>query len=161
MLELEKLKKENEELKAKIVELEFTSKLNKYIAEQRAETIRELLEVHNDLLKKSLMSDATQIIKKMLNRIQIDNEKYDELQNYLIKTFPNLLKIKNDEEENSTLEPTREDLSKSYIDENGNMYAPKHIIDVAIILISQLKKQIEDILGTVDDDGDDDGSDIF
>ena len=82
----------------------------------------------------------------MLERIQVDNEKYDELQKYLMTSFPKILKItKKNEKEPS--KQNRDDLSQSYIDENGNMYAPKHIIDVAIVLMSKLKKQIEDILG--------------
>lgn len=159
MSELEDLKKLNEELRAKIMELEFTSKLNRFIADQRADTINKLLESQTNFLKKTLMSDEKEIIRKMLKRIQVDNEKYDELQKYLMKTFPKILKIKKNEDIKPQ-EQARDDLSQSYIDENGNMYTPKHIIDVAMILMSQLKKQIEDILGNEYSD-DDEESDIF
>ena len=146
MAELDDLKNENKELRSKVVELEFLSKLNRFLADKRADTIKELLESHNQFLKKAILTDEKLIIKQMLERIQIDNEKYDELQKYLMKSFPKILKITEKDEKQQTT--NRDDLSKSYIDENGNMYAPKHIIDVAIVLISQLKKQIEEIMGT-------------
>ena len=146
MAELDDLKKNNEELRAKVMELEFTSKLNRFLADQRSETIRELLESQTALLKKTLMSDEKMIIRKMLERIQVDNEKYDELQKYLMTSFPKILKITKKNEKEPPKQ-NRDDLSQSYVDEKGNMYAPKHIIDVAIVLMSKLKKQIEDILG--------------
>lgn len=154
MSELDDLKNENKELKSKIVELELTSKLNRFLADQRAETIHKLLESQNAILRSKLQSDETKAIMQMIERIKMDNEKYDELQKYLMKSFPKILKIKKNED---TQEPkeTRDDLSQSYIDENGNMYAPKHIIDVTITLMSLLKKQIEDILGTEPEEKDD------
>ena len=148
MSELEDLKKENEQLKTKNIELEFTSKLNRFLADQRAGTIRELLESQTELLRRTLHSDENKIILKMIERIKLDNEKYDELQKYLLKSFPKVLKVqKKDDKQKEKPKSDRDDLSQTYIDENGNVYAPQHIIDVAIILISQLKKQIEEILG--------------
>lgn len=160
MSELDDLKNENKELKSKILELEFTSKLNRFLADQRAETIHQLLESQNKQLKSKLQSNETKIIVQMLERIKSDNEKYDELQKYLIKSFPKILNIKKKDDTNQQIS-TREDLSQSYVDENGNMYAPKHIIDVTIILMSQLKKQIEDILGKNSSLENDDESDQF
>ncbi len=151
MSEIDDLKKINEELKIKIVELEFTSKLNKFIADQRAEIIKEILEEQKDVLKKTLVSDEKTIIKKMLERIQADNEKYDKLQNYLIKTFPKVVKTRKNNDIKSQKQ-TNENLSQSYIDENGNMYASTHIIDVTISLISKLKKLVDDMLDENDEE---------
>lgn len=159
MSELDDLKKENGELKTKNIELEFTSKLTRFLADQRAETIHKLLESHTELLKRTLHSDENKIILKMVERIKLDNEKYDELQKYLLKSFPKALKVKK-KDETEQPKTDRDDLSQSYIDENGNMYAPQHIIDITIILMSALKKQIEDILGD-DYSSEKDGSNLL
>jgi len=154
MSELDDLKKENKELQAKIVSLEFESKLNRFLADKRADTIRELLQSHNDLLKRTLHSEESKVLIKLIERIKLDNEKYDELQKYLMKTFPKILKIRKNENTDS---PTsnRDDLSTTYIGEDGNVYAAQHIIDVTMIIINSLKKQLEDVLGSGYEDNND------
>jgi hypothetical protein len=165
MSELDDLNKENEELKIKIVSLEFESKLNRFLADQRANTIEELLKSQTKILKNKLQSDESKMILQLVDRIKMDNEKYDDLQNFLLKSFPKALKVTNQDNQDNqdnkdTISPKRNDLSQSYIDKNGIMYAPQHIIDVTIILIAHLKKQIEDMLGE-SDSNQDDKNDLF
>ena len=153
----EDLQKENKELKDKVAKLELVAKLNRVLAEQRAGTINKMLQSEINSIKAPLLEEQKLLVQKMVTRINSDNQKYDLLQNFLLKEFPDILKPN---KQNTEAPETRDDLSTSYIGENGKVYEAQHIIDVAIYLMSNLKKQIKDILGRdYTNEGDD--SDLF
>lgn len=152
MSELEDLKKENESLKLKILELEFAVKLARFMADTRAGTINKM--VQEKIVEVREIISERDLVKKMLERIKMDNEKYEDLRDYLLKSFPHILKSPEKIDKNlekNKIETKRDDgidLSQTYVGENGQVYAPQHIIDVTMVVIEKLKKQIEDILGT-------------
>jgi len=151
------LEKEIKNLKEENKKLKLTSDLYKFLADQRAESVNRLLKQENERLRDNLTYGNPELVKKAVERIDVDNKKYDELQQFLIKNFPGILKPIETNDKPHT--PNREELSSTAIGENGKIYQPKHIIDVAIIIMGHLKKQINDILGN--DDFSDKNDDIL
>ena len=158
MSELDDLKAENKKLKTQLIALDFSAKLNRFLADQRADAINDLLASKPTYAKNAISPADQEILKKMVERIKFDNDKYEELQKFLMKTFPKVLKVNEPQKEQQKHVSTRDDLSTTYIGENGEVYIPKHIIDVTILLMSKLKEQIESILGS---ESGEDEPDIF
>lgn len=130
------------ELREKIKTLQFESDKNHYIANSRAETINEIYATNIKLIQMLKMAGL------LSNRIKNDNVKFKELEEYLIRTFPKILKRKPDSDKHTLKK--NENISSTSIGEDGRIYKADHIIDVTIILMEQMKKRMSEILGDSD-----------
>lgn len=133
-------------------QLDFDCKLHKFIADQRIETINKMMSNSINNLKNlsEYEKQFTEFYKQSMERINDDNKKFDELRNYIKKTFPSSIVDLPSFKQNKQMDD--EKLSQSVVGENGEIYKSYHIIDAAILIMDNYKNKLKEILGDDDDD---------
>jgi len=145
--EIEILQKRIAELSAENVKLDFDSKLNRLLSDQRADALNKMLSTNINNLKGFAKFDTQfkNFYKESMERINLDNEKFDALTDYIKKTFPDaIVEMKPEPREKRKDD---EKLSQTFIGENGEVYKPFHVVDLAILIMNTQKEKLKEITG--------------
>jgi hypothetical protein len=148
---IQELEKEIFELREKNTKSEFESKLNRFIADQRRDALNEVLSknVSNTNYMIKYDKEAKKFFKDSMQRIQLDDEKFNALRDYIKKTFPQaIIEIK---PEDMPKNSDNDNLSQTFIGEHGEVYKPYHVVDLAILIMNTQKQKLKEILGGEDD----------
>lgn len=126
----------------------YYNDIYKKILHENSEEIKKLPAYESAILK------SNELMLQLYDRVEMDNIKYAELKNILMKLFPTLLKTEMESDNISDNKPNIE-LSDTFISESGNIstMTSTHIIDVAIHVISQMKEKLDQIYGLDNDRG--------
>jgi hypothetical protein len=143
------------ELKEEILDLrkitsksDFEARLSKLIADQRLDMVHDVMSKNITSLKnmKHYDKQVQDYYNQSMARITLDDMKFNTLKNFIKHTFPNaVVEMK----PNSPLPPeiVDEKLSNTFIGENGEIFVPQHIIDIAILIMNKQRDQLKEMLG--------------
>lgn len=139
------------ELSAESSKFAFDLKIQQVIADQRRELINKMLSSNLKNLNYMLEYDKKNkdMFQKYVERIEEDNQKFDALIDYIKKTFPQAVMPAKDNPDKFQA-PTDENLSQTFIGQNGEIYSPHHVVDLAIMIMNSQYKKLKEILGQDD-----------
>ena len=154
--EIRKLQKRIGELKIESTKYEFDAKLHLFIAEQRNLMITEMKE--HGLKNMNYMAAYDKKVqdyqKQVANRLNIDDEKFNQLREYIRDAFPDATMKPINMNFPKSKNASKKDLSNTFIGEGGEVYAPHHVVDIAIMIMQGQIKKLNEILGGDDNDSD-------
>lgn len=145
---IKKLEEEILDLRKITSKSDFEAKLSKLVADQRLDMVHEVMSKNIVSLKNMKQYDkqVQDYYQKSMARITLDDMKFDALKNYIKHTFPNaVMEIKPDVP--PPTEIVDEKLSNTYVGENGEIFVPQHIIDIAILIMNKQRDQLKEMLG--------------
>ena len=148
---IKELEKKISELKVKNTKSEFDSKLNRFIADQRSDALKEVLSknINNTNYMIKYDKEAKQYFKNSMDRINLDDEKFGALRDFIRQTFPKaIVEMKQEDIPNKSDDDS---LSQTFIGEQGEVYKPYHVVDLAILIMNTQKQKLKEILGGDDD----------
>lgn len=143
-------------LKDKQIEIESLRNRLKYLEEhivlrdEKDKIVSENYKKYSD----KWSNDILRITKENFNlkkQVLDDMNKFNELHVFISTRFPDTI-LSNDKIPKQQLPDS--ELSDTLIGEGGKVYTPKHVINLAIMLIESLLKTIDDITGKSSDIGD-------
>ena len=148
---IQDLEKEILELKSKNTKSEFDSKLNRFIADQRHDVISEVMSknINNINYMKEYDKRAKEFYKNSMERINLDDEKFGALRDYIRITFPSAIVEMKPEDMHTS---KKKDLSHTFIGEQGEIYKPYHVVDLAMMIMKTQKEKLNELLGNDDFD---------
>lgn len=143
---IKRLEKKISQLTAENSKLQLLSTVSKATADQRAVAINSLMKKNINDIK--YMQDYEAKVKDYYivssERIQFDDNVFHMLKEYILKNFSDAIaEVKPD----TSKDIVDDKLSQTVIGENGKIYAPHHIIEIAIAIMETQKKQLKEILG--------------
>lgn len=156
--EIQKLQKRIGELKIESTKYEFDAKLYLFIAEQRNVMITEMKE--HGLKNMNYLADYDKKVqnyqKQVSDRLNSDDEKFNQLREYIKDNFPEatMKPINTNTQKSKSKSKSNKDLSNTFIGEGGEVYAPFHVVDIAILIMERQLKKLKEILGGDDNDSD-------
>ena len=149
--ELNKLQQRINELKIESTKYEFDAKLHLFVSEQRREMINEMMEkgLKNMNYMAQYDSKVKDFQKEVINRITLDDEKFKSLKNFIQTVFPSAIM----EQKNFPIQTNIDDenLSNTFVGEDGEIYTPQHVVDIAILIMKKQNEKLKEILGEDDD----------
>jgi len=145
---IETLQKRIAELSAENTKLDLNLKVQQFISDKNRDIINKMLA--KDLQNINFMVEYDKKTKESFNvimdRIKSDDEKFNTLTNYIKNVFPEFV-MESKDETKQRMENKDDKLSQIFIGENGEMYQPYHVVDLAILIMSTYKKKLKEILG--------------
>jgi cell division protein FtsB len=136
-LTIKKLYAQIEKLSAKINQLTEHIELRNKNDEMISKNINN--HIQNNSLK---LLQLIEILNAAKERISQDDEKFLELKNFIMQNFPTQY-----EDTGTKLQNTNSNLSNTIINEKGQIVPSYHIIDISVLIIKNLIKQIKDDFG--------------
>lgn len=136
-LTIKKLYSQIEKLSAKIDQMNEHIELRNKNDEMISKNINN--HIKNNSVKVLQLIEILNVAKE---RISQDDEKFLELKNFIMENFP-----KQFEDTGTKLQNTNSNLSNTIINEKGQIVPAYHIIDISVLIIKNLLKQIKDDFG--------------